>query len=188
MNGFDHMDQYHSTLATQHKEMRLQMTLFTFLLDLAISKAFALHQKMASDQRDKPISFFNFKQKECEQLVIPWVTAAWPRSRTSPDMSQHTNESSQEGNPTIEQTLGTIDETHMIVENLPRRSNPSRPQDIDCFLCRKMGKEMKTSYSCVQCKKGFHVNCFTSFYYRGAVILVSLLLRQLHTYAYHQKR
>jgi hypothetical protein len=30
MNGVDHMDQYHSTLATQCKEMHLQMTLFTF--------------------------------------------------------------------------------------------------------------------------------------------------------------
>jgi hypothetical protein len=169
MSGVDCMDQYHSTLATQCKEMRLQMTLFTYLLDLAISQAFALHQKMASDQRDKPISFFNFKRKVCEQLVTPWMTAARRCSRTSPDTSEHTNERSQEGNPTIEQTLGTIDETHMLVENLPRRSNPYRPQDIDCFLCRKMGKELKTSYSCVQCKKGFHVNYFTAFDYRGAL-------------------
>jgi hypothetical protein len=169
MNGVDRMDQYRSTLATQRKEMRLQMTLFTYLLDLAISQAFALHQNMASNQRDKPISFFNFKRKVCEQLVTPWITAAQRRSRTSPDISQHTNERSQEGNPTIEQTLGTIDETHMLVENLPRRSNLSCPQDIGCFICRKMGKELKTSYSCVQFKKGFHVNCFTAFHYRGAL-------------------
>jgi hypothetical protein len=32
-----------------------------------------------------------------------------------------------------------------------------------------MGKELKTSYSCVQCKKGFHVNCFMAFHYRGAL-------------------
>jgi hypothetical protein len=32
-----------------------------------------------------------------------------------------------------------------------------------------MGKELKISYSCVQCKKGFHVNCFMAFHYRGAL-------------------
>ena len=124
MNGVDCMDQYRSTLATQRKEMRLQLTLFTYLLGLAISQAFALHQKMASDQRDKPISFFNFKQKVCEQLITPWMTAARRRSRTSPDTSQHTNERSQEGNPTIAQMLGTIDETHMLVETCQEDPTP----------------------------------------------------------------
>jgi len=57
----------------------------------------------------------------------------------------------------------------MIVQNLPRASNPNRIQDIDCFLCRKLGKELKTIYSCLQCKKGFHVNCFTAFHYCGAL-------------------
>jgi hypothetical protein len=32
-----------------------------------------------------------------------------------------------------------------------------------------MGKELKTIYSCIQCKKGFHVNCFTAFHYSGVL-------------------
>jgi ssDNA-binding Zn-finger/Zn-ribbon topoisomerase 1 len=32
-----------------------------------------------------------------------------------------------------------------------------------------MGKELKTSYSCIQCQKGFHVNSFTAFHYRGVL-------------------
>jgi len=32
-----------------------------------------------------------------------------------------------------------------------------------------MGKELKTIYSCIQCKKGFHVNCFTAYHYRGVM-------------------
>jgi hypothetical protein len=61
---------------------------------------------------------------------------------------------------TIVKTLGTIEESHMLVQNLPRSKNPKQIQDVDCFLCRKLGKE---------CKKGFHVNCFTVFCYRGAL-------------------
>lgn len=71
------------------------------------------------------------------------------------------------GRVTIASSLGAINDPHMLVENLPRKKNQSGPQDIDCFLCRKMGKELKTIYSCIQCKKGFHVNCFTAFHYRG---------------------
>jgi hypothetical protein len=70
---------------------------------------------------------------------------------------------------TIDSTLGTMDGPHMLVENLPRRSNNKRPQDIDCYLCRRMNRELKTIYSCIQCKKGFHVNCFTAFHYRGVL-------------------
>ena len=73
------------------------------------------------------------------------------------------------GRVTIASSLGVINETHMLVENLPRKTGNGKPQDIDCYLCRKMGKEMKTIYSCIQCQKGFHVNCFTAFHYRGVL-------------------
>jgi hypothetical protein len=55
------------------------------------------------------------------------------------------------------------------VENLPRSNNPNVAQDIDCFLCRKTGKELRMSYSCIKCMKGFHVNCFAAFHCRGAL-------------------
>jgi len=69
----------------------------------------------------------------------------------------------------IVESLGVIDEAHMLLENLPRKKDESIPQDIDCFLCRKMGKELKTIYSCIKCRKGFHVSCFAAFHYRGTL-------------------
>jgi hypothetical protein len=68
------------------------------------------------------------------------MTVAWCQRQTSPGTSQYSNERVQEGNPTIGQTLGTIDEAHMLVENLPRKSNPSRSQDINCFYIERWVK------------------------------------------------
>ena len=58
MNDVDHMDQYRSTLPTQCKELRLHMTIFTFLLDLAVSQAYAIHQKCSEDDRASHMTFF----------------------------------------------------------------------------------------------------------------------------------
>jgi hypothetical protein len=37
------------------------------------------------------------------------------------------------------------------------------------LLMSKMEKELKTSYSCVQCKQGFHMSCFKLLHYRAAL-------------------
>jgi hypothetical protein len=176
MNGVDRMDQYRATLATQRREKRLHMTIFTYILDLAITQAYAVYQKVALERQDPVISYFSFKRNICNYLILPWKDS---RGRTDDTLLESTpndnlledndaTDSQHEGGRvTIASSLGAINDPHMLVENLPRKKNQSGPQDIDCFLCRKMGKELKTIYSCIQCKKGFHVNCFTAFHYRG---------------------
>jgi hypothetical protein len=57
----------------------------------------------------------------------------------------------------------------MLIKNLGRKKDPSKPQHIECFLCSQMGHELKTIYFCLKCKKGFHVNCFTAFQFCGAL-------------------
>jgi hypothetical protein len=190
MNGVDRMDQYRSTLATQRKEPPLHMTMFTYLMDLAICQSYALLQKMASQLGHSVPSFFNFKRAICEQLVTPKFQSSRvrpgqpsmannninsPDEQTTASTSNSSNgiagapEEAMSCNQTIDQAVGVIDEAHMLVENLPRKMDPNQPQDIDCFLCPKMGKELKTIYSCMKCRKGFHVNCFTAFHYRCAM-------------------
>ncbi len=73
MNGVDRMDQYRSTNATQRKEKRVSMTLFTLFLDLAVSQAFAIYNRLASDDKDiaQNVKFSDFKRKICESLVLP---------------------------------------------------------------------------------------------------------------------
>lgn len=161
MNGVDRMDQYRSTLATQRKEKRLVMTVFTFLLDLAVSQAYAIYQKVAEDKGESKKTFFEFKRQLCDSMTKPLREASLStKGRPTRDTA---------ATATIEGTLGSIEESHMLVQNLRRAKNPKQIQDVDCFLCRKLGYELKTVYSCTQCGKGFHVNCFTAFHYRGAL-------------------
>jgi cellobiose-specific phosphotransferase system component IIA len=72
------------------------------------------------------------------------------------------------GNITIAQTLGIIDEAHHVSGELTMKSKSQTTTRYQLLLVSKMGKELKTSL-CVQYKKGFHVNCFTAFPYRGAL-------------------
>jgi len=158
MNGVDRMDQYRATLATQRKEKRIYMTIFTFVLDLSISQGYAIYQKAMSSQNRGMHPYFEFKRRICQSLIKPWNM-----SKVSPSTARP----SETDRVTIASSLGVISESHMLVENLPRNTNPNKPQDLDCFLCRRMGREVKTIYSCIQCRKGFHVNCFAAFHYRG---------------------
>jgi hypothetical protein len=137
MNGIDRMDQYRSTLATQRKEKRLHMTIFTFLMDLGISQAFAVYQKIADERNESTQhNFFEFKRKVCESLIKELQeNPEGRRGRPAAPSSAATT--------TIVETLGSIEESHMLVQNLPRSKNPKQIQDVDCFLCWKLGKKLK---------------------------------------------
>jgi hypothetical protein len=157
MNGVDHMDQYRSTLPMQRKELQLYMTIFTFLLDLAVSQAYAIHQKCSEHDRASCTTFFNFKQKVCELLVTPFMSSSKAcrdqHASNTPSPSED-NEAKNNNTNTIDSTVGVIVESHVLVENLPRLTNLNVAQGIDCFLCQKMGKELKTSYSSVASNVG----------------------------------
>jgi hypothetical protein len=55
------------------------------------------------------------------------------------------------------------------MENHPRAKNVNKPADVDCYLCRQMGKELRTIYNCTACRRVFHVNCFTAYHNRWAL-------------------
>jgi hypothetical protein len=106
MNGVDRMDQYHSTLPTQRKELRLHMTTFRFLLDLAVSQAYAIHQKCSEDDRTSHMTFFNFKQKVCELLVTPFMSSSKAhrdqRDSNTPSPSENNESNNNNNTNTIE--------------------------------------------------------------------------------------
>jgi hypothetical protein len=52
------MDQYRATLAAQRREKRVHMTMFTFILDLSITQAYAVYQKMSSEKELPVMSYF----------------------------------------------------------------------------------------------------------------------------------
>ncbi len=56
---------------------------------------------------------------------------------------------------TIDSTLGTMDGPHMLVENLPRRSNNKRPQDIDNLPTEK---DKLLTRALIRTKANVHLN------------------------------
>jgi hypothetical protein len=52
MNGVDCMDQLCSTHVTQWREKRVHMTIFTYLLDLSFTQAYAIYQKINEGKGD----------------------------------------------------------------------------------------------------------------------------------------
>lgn len=113
-------------------------------------------------------TFFNFNHNICEHLITPLQNShpVWRPAGSRKTASKQNTESTQ---LTVSETVGIIDSPHMLLENLPRKKNPIKPQDVECYLCRQRGHELKTIYSCLICKKGFHVNCFAAFHFRGGL-------------------
>jgi hypothetical protein len=61
--------------------------------------------------------------------------------------------------------LGDIRSSHKILENVNRKST----QYYLCNIMNEDSKEKTSIYSCIQCRKGFHVNCFTLYHSREAL-------------------
>lgn len=167
MNSVDRMDQRRSTNPTRRVEKRLYMSIFTLYLDLAVHNAFALFLKLDGENA-RSISFREFKRQIAQQLVSSQINAAESKRinkentvpKTSPAANQYI----------IGTTSGT---NHMSLENKGKK-------DANCFLCMLRWKidsetkekwipKLRTIYGCTECKKGFHVNCFSAYHHEGAL-------------------
>ena len=71
MNGVDRFDQLRSTNPCQRKEMRVTMTMFTYLIDAAIQNAFTIHSMIDTEQSFDCLR--EFKRSLSMDLVGPWV-------------------------------------------------------------------------------------------------------------------
>ena len=76
MNSVDIMDQRQSMNKMQQKEKRLNMTMFTLVLDLAIHNAFALYLWICEVENatEQQMSYHEFKQQIAVDLVAPYIT------------------------------------------------------------------------------------------------------------------
>jgi hypothetical protein len=73
-----------------------------------------------------------------------------------------TNQHEIEGR--VHGVVGVVSD-HFLWQNLARPSKEAKPMDIHCSLCLAYGLKKKTIYSCVKCRKGFHVVCFSAFHF-----------------------
>jgi hypothetical protein len=145
------MDQRRATNPTRRKEQRLHMSLFTFVLDLAMLQAFALHQVI--DARPNVLDFVSFKRSICESLVLPL------RSQR-----KHCKSSEKENSNLMESVVGTVGDSdgHLLIETINKTG-------IHCHFCLLRGVKRKTIYGCTKCGRGFHVNCYTAVHFQGAL-------------------
>jgi hypothetical protein len=98
------------------------MTIFTFILDLSITQAYAIYQKKAYDKKDSRVSFFEFKRRIFQSLIGGSQCNKRPRSPNilETEEREQSQPGNSEGRLTIATSLGAINETHMLVKNLPR--------------------------------------------------------------------
>lgn len=89
MNGVDRVDQLRYTNPTRRKEMRLSMSLFTWLLDLSIINSFAL-MKHIQKKPKAPQTLREFKRRVCESLAAAQCATRKEKmlSRTDPDLNR----------------------------------------------------------------------------------------------------
>merc|ERR1712071_22961 len=149
MNGVDRFDQYRSTNATEQREKRVTMRIFTFLLDAAMLNAYAI-QGIIDPKGRKNLR--EFKTIVAQMLVQEHLRMRNKKRTTS-------------SKPQTEEPIGCIVSRHVLLENQGKKS-------ASCYLCSMMvgdGKERTSIYGCSQCKRAFHVNCFAFYHFEHAL-------------------
>lgn len=153
MNGVDRVDQLRSTNPTRRKEMRLSMSLFTWVLDLSTINAFALMQHIQTKPKP-PKTLREFKRRVCESLTLAQRTAAIQREGQSKKRCQR---------DVLPERVNTA--LHILTPNSREQSSGK----LVCHLCSLQGiKAVKSRFGCTQCLVGYHVACFAVAHYKEA--------------------
>jgi len=170
MNGVDKMDQLQSTNMTRCREKQLYMTIFMMFLDLAVHQAYCIYQAVVTNTADrKHNNLISFKKKIISDLLEGQLQR---REDEQHELVQHSLAHRLTLPPTarlIVDTLGGINEQHMLVKNVGRKKNANKPQDVPCYLCKLRNMYKTTIYGCPTCQLAFHVECFTAFHYKDAL-------------------
>ena len=178
MNAVDRLDQMQSTNPTKRKGIKIYMSVWTYCLDLVMYQAYCIYKVLiaegkiskfrTSDEDEEaagnrePLSFFEFKRRCCEQLVTPYVNQKAAGTYTATVASTSTSTSTV--NEVMEATVGSLQQ-HILLPNKMVNNNNS----ISCHLCNMLKKKRQSVFGCLQCGKGFHVECFAAYHHRHAL-------------------
>ena len=95
------------------------------------------------------------------------------QNSTQPAQPTENNHPSQKvdnnKNSTIPSPVATSENptTHFLIKN--KCDKHGKVRDIECYVCmltRCKPSKTRTRFSCIQCEKAFHVNCFTLYHHR----------------------
>ena len=105
----------------------------------------------------RPITFFEFKRRICEQMVGTYL-----KDRTR---RLNSNTNALIGQDEEGAHVGRQHE-HILLENKMIKGD----NRVSCHLCALFGKgNRKSIYGCMHYQKGFHVNCFALYHQRWAL-------------------
>lgn len=81
--------------------------------------------------------------------------------------------------PEVDKIIGTDASKHFLLKN-------KNGEMMQCFVCMILsGKRLRSAYSCVECGKGYHVDCFTALHFQNALsenrVLQNKILKALNT-------
>lgn len=79
---------------------------------------------------------------------------------------------------------------HCLISNQPAKAGSAKKGETTCYLCQIIGERKSTTFSCVDCGKGFHPDCFTLFHHPETVRKHRPELYQMamHAMGFKQKR
>ena len=170
------MDQCRAVNAMQRKEVRVSMSIFTWVLDNSSQNAFCLWKELMPESK---MQFQEFKQQVVVALTSPYKTyRERKRSIMLVDCSI-TQCSIGMQHAQMEEAIGFDAFDHFLIMN-------KKNKQLQCFLCRILigpnrkdenGKPMailRRYYGCSKSGKGFHINCYIAFHFHNAMKKIML--------------
>jgi hypothetical protein len=117
-------------------------------------KQYCLH---SDNQRKEPLP---------NKLYLPQPPPkAPPKKRTTDEdvgVEKYSHPSPKRKMLPVHEVMGTNLHTHMLISNIGKKATT-------CFFCGFRKIKKRTFYRCVECKKGYCVDCFTAYHCAGAL-------------------
>jgi hypothetical protein len=168
MNAVDRMDQRRQPVACQRREKRVNMSVFTMIMDLACSNGYAVSCALSLNYKEK-VTFREFKRRVADQMTSPWVISAKQRrqKRTAGQKRKRTDPDTEEA---VDDAILDPLTSHILSDNALRKDGYRK--DSECYLCAVMGKQYtgidtkKTKMGCFKCQQCYHLKCFNLRHHR----------------------
>ncbi|POM59005.1 Hypothetical protein PHPALM_36271 [Phytophthora palmivora] len=144
MNAVDRFDQMRSTNPIRRRKRRLTMSIFTWLLDVAIHNAFVIYPII-----ERGNGVLKSIRSAKEEIVNRLVTAQQQHMQS---LRQRTNHREP-----IEDIIGSDSSQHMLTRSRSK---------LLCRLCAIRGGKNRVKYACTRCRLGYHVECFMAVHYK----------------------
>ncbi|POM66674.1 Hypothetical protein PHPALM_17429 [Phytophthora palmivora] len=154
MNAVDRADPLRSTNPTRRREKRLDMTLFTWLLDMAAINAFALLKRIAEGHPTLRIADTSTRSEK----AIRWQQVRRNKKRQC---------------EALDDVVRADASLHIITPNSTTHGNGK----LKCYLCSLRRINKKAQFGYTTCERGFHVACFSAFHYQDVFKARSSALR-----------